>query len=56
MGINPKIMDKIVIKCGKDVHLRVLITELLKVESDRLPHYKETYRKLIELQSKEANK
>jgi len=56
MGINDKIMDKIVQKCDKDLPLRVLVTELLKVESDRLPHYKEIYRKLIEKQSGEAKK
>lgn len=54
MGINARIMDKIVQKCGKDLQLRVLITELLKVESDRTPHYKEIYRKLIIDQSKEV--
>lgn len=53
MGIDTKIMDKIVVKCKKDVELKGLITELMKVEADRVPHYKDKYKKLIESYCKE---
>ena len=49
MGINSKIMDKVVSLCKKDIALRSLVTELLNLEAERQSHYKESYRKLIEM-------
>jgi len=49
MGINSKIMDKVVILCKKDLPLRNLVTGLLQLEAERQSHYKDPYKKLIEM-------
>lgn len=55
MGINAKILDKIVRKSGSNYKIRGLITEMLNLESEGVSHYKDAYRKMIELYVKESD-
>lgn len=54
MGINPKILDKLITKCKDDPEVRGIIQEFLVMKNDRVPNLKDEYIKIIENMVKES--
>ena len=51
MGINSKILDRLVSECKQDVELRTNILLLLEIENDGVTNFKDKYRSVIESNS-----
>lgn len=54
MGINPKILDKIIYECGNDAKSRGILQEMLVMENDKIPNLKDVYVAIIESHVKES--